>query len=422
MKEHSSECFFVKGYLFYMATILEEIKTHEFWEEFLAFKAGRKTLRKAELEDFEAFVEQQEYRKVTDSLGNGYVFSNPSMFEISKSGTNRKRTVYSFGREENYVLKGIAYLLHRYDGAFCSNPYSFRRSKSVRGAVSGVISKFDLSRVYTYKVDIHDYFNSIDVEGVLAMLKSILVQDEDLYCVFEQVLRNPCVVHNGVRENKDHGVMAGTPFAGFLANVYLSDMDKWFEEREISYYRYSDDIIVISESEGVVRESAKVIADFLARKILVVNEEKQSETAPGEEFEFLGFRLSPGKIDVSGHSMKKIKAKLRRKSHAIYRWRIRKGLEGAKGAKAFVKYLNRKFYDNPVKDESTWCRWYFPLVSTDESLKILDQYAVQCIRYIYTGRYSKINYRTSYEEIRNLGYKSLVNSYWKYRNGESTVV
>lgn len=399
-----------------MTSILDEIKTHEFWEGFLAFKTMRQTMRKAELEDLETFVSEKQYKSITDALGNDYEFSDPVMFEISKSGTNRKRTVYSFGREENYILKGITHLLHKYDSAFCSNPYSFRRNKSVRGAVTSVISGFDLSEVYTYKVDIHDYFNSIDVDEVLKMLKVILADDEELYCVFDKVLRNPYVVHNGERISKDKGVMAGTPFAGFLANVYLSDMDRWFEERNISYFRYSDDIIVISKTESEIRESAAVIEDFLTRKKLVVNEEKKAETKPGEEFEFLGFRLCPGSIDVSRHSLKKIKAKLRRKSHAIYRWRMRKGLEGEKGAKAFVKYLNRKFYDNPVKDESTWCRWYFPLLSTDESLKIMDQYAVSCIRYIYTGRYSKANYRTTYDEIKKLGYISLVNSYWKYRN------
>lgn len=42
--------------------------------------------------------------------------------------------------------------------------------------------------------------------------------------------------------------MAGTPMSPFLANVYLTEMDKYFEERDVLYFRYSDDIILFADS------------------------------------------------------------------------------------------------------------------------------------------------------------------------------
>ncbi|MBR0531550.1 MAG: group II intron reverse transcriptase/maturase, partial [Bacteroidales bacterium] len=45
------------------------------------------------------------------------------------------------------------------------------------------------------------------------------------------------------------GVMAGTPTAPFLANVYLMEVDHHFEGEGVIYARYSDDIIILAEDQ-----------------------------------------------------------------------------------------------------------------------------------------------------------------------------
>ena len=44
--------------------------------------------------------------------------------------------------------------------------------------------------------------------------------------------------------------MAGTPIAVFFSNLYLTELDKCFDNRDdIIYCRYSDDIIVFAKKK-----------------------------------------------------------------------------------------------------------------------------------------------------------------------------
>lgn len=75
--------------------------------------------------------------------------------------------------------------------------------------------------------------------------------------------------------------------------------------------------------------------------------------------------------------------------------------------------MNHKFYGTGADDEFTWSRWFFPNITTDQSLKKIDHYMQQYIRYIITGRHYKGNYRISYETLKDWGYCSMVNAYYK---------
>ena len=58
--------------------------------------------------------------------------------------------------------------------------------------------------------------------------------------------------------------------------------------------------------------------------------------------------------------------------------------------------------------------WYFPLITTDGSLRLLDQYAQQCIRYLVTGKHTKAAFNCRYTDMKELGYVSLVNCYYNH--------
>ena len=146
---------------------------------------------------------------------------------------------------------------------------------------------------------------------------------------------------------------------------------------------------------------------------LTLNPDKLSYISPGQSFEFLGFSFENGSVDVSKSSFEKIKKKLRRKARAILRWRVKKDIEAEKAARVYIRYFNRKFFENPVKSELTWCRWYFPIITTDVTLKEIDHYMQECIRYIFTGKHTKRNYNIRYETLKGLGYRSLVNEFHK---------
>ena len=84
-----------------------------------------------------------------------------------------------------------------------------------------------------------------------------------------------------------------------------------------------------------------------------------------------------------------------------------------------ISIFNRKFYDDRKENGFTWSRWYFPVITDVSDLKEIDAYLIENIRYLSSGRYYKGNYRVRYEDIKKLGFRSLVNEYYKYiKSGE----
>lgn len=55
----------------------------------------------------------------------------------------------------------------------------------------------------------------------------------------------------------------------------------------------------------------------------------------------------------------------------------------------------------------------FPSYSTHNRLKIIDDYLLQYLRYLESGRFTKKNYNITYDCLKMLGFKSLVNAYHK---------
>lgn len=397
-------------------SLLSCLSNQSVWIQYFEYKVQNGHLGEDETQDLFLFIRNQEYIDILNKIAEEGL-STPCKKQIQKIDSTKKRIVYTFPKEENYILKLLTYLLIRvYDGAFSPNLYSFRANYSIKQAFQHILSTSNIDQYYTYKVDISDYFNSIDLDILLPSLHKVLSNDLALYEFIEAILKNPFVVENGEIKQEKKGVMAGCPIAAFLANVYLSDLDKMFAEEEIIYCRYSDDIIIFTKNKEAQERIKQKLLTTLENYHLTVNTAKEVATISNESWTFLGLKYDNGEIDISDIALKKIKAKMRRKTRALIRWKNLKNKEPIYAVKAFINAFNKKFYNNTDVHDMTWSRWYFPLITTDKNLRVIDQYMQECIRYIATEKHTKSRYNFRYNQMKELGYQSLVNNW--YRNKE----
>ena len=463
--------------------IWEALDDRSEWERFFANREETGRMPEWELKKLRRFLDEERYLEALPRLLAAYpakefrreAVPEPALLPlrqvVNKKGSTKKRVVYSFSGDSGFLLKYLAFLLHRYDGFFSRQLYSFRAGAAIRQALSRLRRKTEGREWYVYKADIHDYFNSVDVELLLPQLKRVLSGEEEVYRLLESMLLSPWVRDGGSltlaedgeedapygeseeedapygereeevgpeeapnREEQERsgrikgektvlreavirdshkGIMAGVPVSSFLANLYLSEMDRDFEARGILYARYSDDIILFLPTEEMREQCAEEVRAWLSRCRLTLNPAKEERWGPGEGWTFLGIRCREGETDLSPVSLEKMKAKMRRKARALVRWAARKGVSGEKAAKAYIRAMNRKLYGSGEEKDLTWTRWYFPLITTDRSLRILDEYFQSCIRYVVTGRHRKGNYRIRYETLKAWGYRNLVHSYYE---------
>lgn len=394
-----------------MNPIIDSLRIEEQWQKFLNYKIEKNHISQYEIEEIQAYINGKRYLEMYDQIMQGIFPKDvPEKKIVNKDGTTKKRIVYSFDHDSSITLKFIAYQLYAVDDYFADNCYAFRRKHGVAQAIRRLL-QLRVQEKYCLKVDIHNYFNSICPKRLLEKLS--FVPDEKLRVVFANILLNDQVMYKGEKITESHGAMAGIPVAPFWANVYLTEVDQMFAERKVNYFRYSDDILILADSYEDLMDLQKILYKKLEELGLEINHEKEAVYASHEKLEFLGFSFSDGVVDLSAHTVEKAKARIRRKAKALMRWQRKKGLTADKAAKGFIRSMNHKFYGTGADDEFTWSRWFFPNITTDQSLKEIDHYMQQYIRYIITGRHYKGNYRISYETLKDWGYCSMVNAYYK---------
>lgn len=403
-----------------MKSLLNILSDEKVWIDFYEQKVDPTYFRESDAKELFQYVRQKRYLPVVDRILGGQGLSVPSKKRIAKSGTSKKRVVYSLPEDEAMVLKLLTWLIIRkYDAYLSGNLYSFRPHYGAKDALKYLAAMPDMSEYRSYKLDVSNYFNSIDTGTLLPLLKEVFADDPLLYEFIESQLTDLRVMDEGNLIEEKKGVMAGMPYAVFLANVYLTQLDREFEKMQgVIYCRYSDDIIIFSKDKDVLESAKERLWQRLDDFHLQINRNKESETSPGQPWTFLGFEFDGKDIDVCRVSVAKLKAKMRRKARALQRWSKANGKEGWMAARAFIKHFNKKLYTSESKSEVNWSWWYFPLITTDRSLKDIDAYMQECIRYIATGCRTKRRYNFRYGQMKDLGFHSLVNVWYRFKCGD----
>ena len=417
---------------FFIMSLLDQLSLPEVWEHFYEYKTSLVSAGNAETR-LRRFIDDAEYLPVCRKIREGAPFPLPKKAVISKLSSSKKRTVYIYPEPENTVLKLLTWLLlRRYDSLFSDGLYSFRPGRSAKDAIRHLRSVSGIREMYSYKADISNYFNSIPIPRFLPVLKETLSDDPELYLFLSSLLEETRVIDFEI-VTEEKGIMAGTPLSAFYANLYLKDLDRRFEEAGITYARYSDDIILFAGSEEDTQKNALLLKTYLMEQGLKMNPDKEEFRSPSEGWTFLGFSYQDGRIDIAPASVKKIKGKMRRKSKALKRWADRNGQDPKRAAAAFIRVFNRKLLGTKKSGSSqetesmeelpendlTWKHWYFSVINTDKSLREIDHYAAECVRYLLSGTRTKARFNVRYEDLKKLGYQSLVHAYHDHTHKHS---
>jgi len=402
-------------------SLLEKLDSQKNWDAFYKFKSESAAPGKGKLKSLKAFIDKKEYHNIAKKIIDGeYRFSYPLKTTVNKKGTNKKRVIYRFQKKESFILKLLTFLLYKYDRELSPNCYSFRRGLCAQSAIKDIVKIKNNDKKYVLKIDIHDYFNSVPSERLSEEIALIINDDKPLCTLLQNLvtINKACLKsaeskYSVIEENR--GAMAGIPVSAFFANIYLRGLDRIFFEKNIPYFRYSDDILILCDTKEDVEEYKTLIFNYIEERGLTINQEKLRIYSPGEKWEFLGFSYQNGTIDIAEVSVEKIKAKIKRKAKAMLRRKKRKNEDFFTVAADLADCFNRKFYDDENEDGFTWSRWYFPLLTTAESLKKIDLYLEQYLRFLSTGRHTKKNFSVRYKELKELGFRSLVYEYYQRR-------
>ena len=340
----------------------------------------------------------------------------PRKVYLNKAGTSKKRIVYMFEKEQR-VLLGVLYraLSYHFRGEISSNCFSYKKGISTIKAVSHLLDLNNNCDMYGVKLDIHAYFNSVSSDRLQEMIGTVFkgYEDTDIYWLISTLYSINKAVDNGVVVDEYMSLIPGTAVASFFANYCLKDLDQHFADFNLPYARYSDDIILFARTPEEIESSLSYIKDILSKYGLEVNPRKYEYFNPKDKIDFLGLTFDENEIDIHKYSFEKVKAKIR-KDVARARKRIEQGKSFESEARKVIHRFNYRMYKCYIEDRSKfgWGYYAFRYVTTDKTLREIDFYFRDKLRYLKTGKYNKANInKTPDSELHALGYVSTVMMY-----------
>lgn len=395
--------------------LFEKMLIMEKRQEFLVYREKRR-MPDALFMRMRDYLLSSRYEADVRNLMNGiYSLSIPEKKLIPKSNTNRKRTVYRFTEDEMSLFRMMAYVLHDYEYMIPEQVCSFRHETSAKDLILHISRSTHLRSLYTAKADIVSYGSSIDPDRLIRTLEEYLGDSEpEAVAFFSWLLGRKRFIMNGKEIEGDTAALPGCPVHNFFTNLYLVDLDRTLIPKCVEYARYSDDIIMFANTKEESEANLKLLfQEFASHRLAPHEDEKTGLFAPGEAYDYLGFTFRGNDVDISASSLRKLKRKMRirakrfglDKNHYFH-------LPEEKAA-ALIRRNRKTFYGRPGTHDLCWSRWAFPVITKTDGLHELDLYNQRCIRFLLSGKWSDAQYRIPYRKLKELGYQSLVRSYYE---------
>jgi group II intron reverse transcriptase/maturase len=181
-----------------------------------------------------------------------------------------------------------------FEADFCPNSYGFRPKRSPQRALAEVRRSILRRMTRVIDVDLTKYFDTIQHHVLLTKIAK-RVQDPDVMRLVKQIIRAAGRV----------GVPQGGPFSPLAANIYLSDLDWFFDGirskttdngyEAVNYHRFADDIVITVSGHhtktGWAERALQRLQEHLVPLGVSLNSEKTKmvNLLNGESFGFLGF-------------------------------------------------------------------------------------------------------------------------------------
>lgn len=208
-----------------------------------------------------------------------------SEYDVFKVYEPKEREVYRLPYfPDRIVHHAIMNVLESiFVSTFTANTYSCIKNRGIHACANAV--KKSLKDVpgtkYCLKLDIKKFYPSID-HAVMKDLLRRKFKDEGLLWLLDEII------------DSAPGLPIGNYLSQYLANFYLSYFDHWIKE-EIGvkhYFRYADDIVILSGNKQALHYILSEIRQYLLNNLkLQVKENYQVFPVKSRGIDFVGYKF-----------------------------------------------------------------------------------------------------------------------------------
>jgi RNA-directed DNA polymerase len=402
-------------------------KTHRFWGLFVHI-TKRETLEEAyriakrnggapgidgqKFEDIETTGRAAFLAAVREDLVTGRYQPRPNRRVEIPKGNGKFRTLQIPCIRDRVVQGALKLILEAvFEADFCPNSYGFRPKRSPHGALAEVRRSVLRRMSMVIDVDLSRYFDTIRHSVLLDKIAQ-RIQDPRVLHLVKQIIKAGGKV----------GVPQGGPFSPLAANIYLNEVDWFFDAirrqtaegpyEAVNYHRFADDIVVTVSGHHTKRGWADRALQRLQEQFALIGVELNREktkvvnTLNGEAFGFLGFDLRRvRKRKGEGHFLLMTpKKKARKAIKATIRDIIARG--GATPAPVVVKQINAAL--------AGWVN-YFRVGNASRAFSEVRDYVEMKVRTLLTRRKRRRKSSVGWRRWSNEYLYDVLGLYWGWK-------
>ena len=203
-------------------------------------------------------------------------------------GDGTKRNLGIPSVKDRWIQQAIYQILcPMCEEVFSNLSYGFRPNRSCENAVVKALEYMNDGYDWIVDIDLSKFFDNVN-QDILMILVHNIIKDPDTESLIRKVLQSGVLV-DGVFHETRKGTPQGGNLSPLLANIYLHELDKELEKRELRFTRYADDIIICVKSELAAKRVMKSIKRWLEEKLRVQVNVTKSKVCKPNEMKYLGF-------------------------------------------------------------------------------------------------------------------------------------
>lgn len=150
---------------------------------------------------------------------------------------------------------------------------------------------------YIIRADIKSFYRSIQHHKLIQDIKKHY-NDPKVLTMLKNIITNPIDTPRGYK-NPSHGVALRGPLSQFFSGIYLKPLDDAFNNMDVTYLRYQDDIIILCKTKRQLNRCRRRMMAVLHERHLELSRKKTRIGCMKNGFHFLGINYSPTQTENS---------------------------------------------------------------------------------------------------------------------------
>lgn len=148
---------------------------------------------------------------------------------------------------------------------------------------------------YLIRADIKSFYKSIPHYKLVQDIKKYY-DDPKLQAMLENIITNLIDTPRGYK-NTGTGIALRGPLSQFFSGIYLKPLDDAFDQMDVTYLRYQDDVIILCKTERQLNRCRRRMMEILHERRLRLSRKKTRIGSIESGFHFLGIDYPPTRTE-----------------------------------------------------------------------------------------------------------------------------